>query len=411
MSPLIKAFGEALHNLRSNFFQTILSVLGIIIGVGALVAMLSLIDGLEAFARTKIAGTTSIETVVVSSKTHRSVDEVRVLRDSITKLDLAAKRAVVTHLPYEVEGQLFSGGSELVRHPRTDSAMGVQYMGVSLPIVDPEDMDLRYGRLLKLEDEEQQKQVVVINGILAGRLMDAENKDTSSLIGSSFTMLDKQLEIVGVANTEKPVGLFALLPIELLKDAGKAAAPQLLLNFASVEDVQAGKAMVEEWLADEYAGADDPFQVISQEFWLEEMRKGFLLFRVVMGLIVGIAVVVGGVGVMNVLLMSITERTAEIGIRKAVGANRRTILSQFLAESVAISLIGSFFGILLGIAVAMLIAPILTLLMPELTFAAELSLGTILTVGIIAVITGIVFGTYPAKKAAGLDPVVAIQRS
>ena len=121
-----------------------------------------------------------------------------------------------------------------------------------------------------------------------------------------------------------------------------------------------------------------------------------------MGLIVGIAVIVGGVGVMNVLLMSVTERTAEIGIRKAVGANRRNIIAQFLSESVAISMIGSFFGLLLGVLMALAVAPILTYIIDEsgLVFRAVFSFNTLLVVGVIAVLVGIIFGTYPARRAA-----------
>ncbi|MGK0334513.1 MAG: putative ABC transport system permease protein, partial [Paraglaciecola sp.] len=138
--------------------------------------------------------------------------------------------------------------------------------------------------------------------------------------------------------------------------------------------------------------------------------EGITVFRWVMGFLIGIAVVVGGVGVMNVLLMSIAERTPEIGVRKAVGANRRTIIKQFLSEAVAISTIGSFFGVLLGMSVALIAAPILNMVVDDLEFRAVFSLNTVIVVSVVAVLIGVVFGTYPAQKAASLDPVEAIRR-
>ena len=128
-----------------------------------------------------------------------------------------------------------------------------------------------------------------------------------------------------------------------------------------------------------------------------------------MGLIVGISVVVGGIGIMNVLLISITERTVEIGIRKAVGANRRDIVFQFLAESITVSAFGSLIGLAFGIAVTAAAVPIVASV-TEIPFYAIYTWNTLIVTGTLAIILGIVFGTYPAMRAARLDPVEAIRR-
>lgn len=409
MNSILKAFQETIHNLRSNFFQTMLSVLGIIIGVGALVAMLSLIDGLEAFAQDKIASKTSMETVVITNNNYKKVDGIHVKRDSIVRLTNEDRTALLEAMPNEVAGQLTATGSKIFKHPKTDSLLGVRYIASSFPMQEAEELEISFGRMLNAKDEN----AAVINGQLAMRLLD-EGQDTSAVIGTSILIDEQSIEIVGVAKQKngKPTdNLAAIFPISVLNNIEDAPLPNLILNFGNVEEVQEGKAFIESWVKERFADAAASIAVNSQEFWLEEMRKGFLMFRVVMGLLVGIAVIVGGVGVMNVLLMSINDRTPEIGIRKAVGANRKTILSQFLAESVAISIIGSAFGILLGITVAIIIAPLLSFIQPDLDFSAVLSFRTILTVGVIAVLTGILFGTYPARKAAGMDPVIAIQRN
>jgi putative ABC transport system permease protein len=127
-----------------------------------------------------------------------------------------------------------------------------------------------------------------------------------------------------------------------------------------------------------------------------------------MGLIVGISVLVGGIGVMNVLLISVTERTAEIGIRKATGANRRDIMLLFLSESITVSAFGSFLGLVLGVLGTMIIIPIIKAI-TEVPFQAAYTWNTFLVITVLSILVGIIFGTYPAIRASRLNPVEAIR--
>ena len=148
---------------------------------------------------------------------------------------------------------------------------------------------------------------------------------------------------------------------------------------------------------------------MTNEFRVEQAAQGFLLLRVVMGLIVGISVLVGGIGVMNVLLISVNERTVEIGVRKAMGAKRQDILLQFLAESVTVSLFGCFLGLVVGVLGTWIMVPIIKAIV-DVPFQAAFTWNTFAVISLVAIVIGIVFGTYPAMQAAKLDPVEAIRR-
>lgn len=165
------------------------------------------------------------------------------------------------------------------------------------------------------------------------------------------------------------------------------------------EDIPALKEEITLWLAKNYKQSDDNFIIQTNDARIEQATKAFLVFRVVMGLIVGISVIVGGIGVMNVLLISVTERTAEIGIRKATGASRKDIILLFLAESITVSAFGSFLGLVLGVLGTMAVIPIVRAV-TEVPFQAAYTVNTFILISIISVLVGIIFGTYPAIRAA-----------
>jgi putative ABC transport system permease protein len=183
----------------------------------------------------------------------------------------------------------------------------------------------------------------------------------------------------------------------------------LLVRAAKVESVDSVRAHTERWLSSRYGAWDGKVKVRTEAASrLKQASQGILLFKLAMGSFAAISLIVGGIGIMNVLLASVLERTREIGVRKAIGARQRDILLQFLAESVAISGVGSVVGVLAGLAGAFGVTALMRARTEAVIFAA-FTWPTLLVATAIAIAIGLAFGTYPALRAARLSPIEAIR--
>ncbi len=398
------SFILALHNIRSNFFHTILSLLGIVIGVASLVAILSLIDGMEQYARDQITKTTSLNSIMIATNSSRNINGVTVRKDTVTFLTHQDFKQLRSSITAPASGMLWQlkGQEMLLKEDNMKTASNTT--GLS-------DFDttfhLVHGRILSQHDVETGSKVAMVTEEL-GKVLAGKN-DLKSVLGKTVVFGGRELQIVGVTKNRKAQRPELFYPITLITyEELKAQPPHSRFEAANVTDVQKIRDEIQTWLNKKFGEKND-FIVTTNEFRVEQAAKGFKLFRIIMGLIVGISVLVGGIGVMNVLLISVTERTAEIGVRKAVGANKRDIILQFLSESITISLFGSFVGLVIGITGTMIIIPIVKSL-TGVPFQAAYTLNTLAVISVLAVVIGIVFGTYPAMRAAKLDPVEAIRR-
>lgn len=402
----LQSFGLAIQNIRSNVFHTFLSVLGIVIGVAALVATFSLIDGLEKFARDKIASQTSFNMLSVATETEKVINDLPVRKDTFEIIDYETYVKIKAATPQVLKANLSTSFNREIQVDGRDSTFGAR---ISCMADQPwGDTILALGRLFSADAFSSKLPEAIVNTRLAKLISGSD--DLSSVPGQTVKTFGQSVKIIGVTKDQKadnPPAVY--FPISLLSNADlHRSPPSLTLEMARTEEVPVVKGQVENLLKQQFGDRSSDFKLYSQERWIDQTAKGFLIFRIIMGLIIGISVVVGGIGVMNVLLISVTERTAEIGLRKAVGAKKSDIRRLFLAESITVSAFGSMIGLLLGIGFAMIAIPIVRIF-AEVPFSPVLTWNTFFIITTVAVLAGIVFGTYPAIKAAKLDPVDALR--
>lgn len=403
MKQYIHTFRSAFQDVRRNLLHTLLSVLGIVIGVAALVSILSLIDGMEQYAHDQISKTTTLESVMIQTSTTRRIDNVLVNKEEYAYFNYPIFNELMKDFP-EAKGYLKYQESGFIAVNDT-SKRGVLLSG----IVDTWNDQLTQvaGRFVSKADIDDQAYHAVLTLELAAALN--SERPTEDWLDESIEFKGVEYTVIGVIDTPSE-NLELFVPISVItEETLKARPPQAIILASSIEEVPVIKAKCEAFFAKQFGPLASDLTVLTNEFRVAQANQGFLVFRLVMGLIVGISVLVGGIGVMNVLLISVTERTAEIGVRKAVGAKRKDIVMQFLSESLSISFIGSILGLTLGILFTLVAVPIVKHL-TKMPFEAAYTVDTLIVIALVSVFVGIVFGTYPALKASKLDPVEAIRR-
>lgn len=402
MKLFISSLAEAFRNVRSNLLRTLLSILGIVIGVAALVVILSLIDGMEKFALDQISKTTTLETMIIDADQFETVDGVKLEKESINRInadqflqmcnDIELKGK--EYLIYRSNGKIYNDTSVVggvVRFVNRHEGTDYEIINGAVPPSTEFSKDLK---------------IAVVNDKLVNSLFPELTMD--EVLGKPIRYEQHELKIVAVVKSggDKAASLFA--PYQLLDDDYRNSIyPTMVVKADHVNYIPEIKESMNKWF-DENIGEHNDMKIITNEFRVAQVNKGFILFRLIMGLIVGVSVVVGGIGVMNVMIISVTERIKEIGIRKAIGARKKIILLQFLSESITISTIGSFVGLIVGVGFTLLIVPIIKSF-TEAPFQAAFTWNTMLIISIIAIAIGIIFGTYPAMKASKLNPVDAIR--
>jgi putative ABC transport system permease protein len=404
---LLEGVLVALEALWANKLRTILTLLGNIVGVMSVIAVVSIIDGANSYIENQVAGKGS---GVFSLQQVNSLD---ILSDfekflkslhnpQITLSDLAYLREHVTLAEY-MDAAL--GTSAEVRNRALNvKSVPVQGRSENYPLLG--QWDLKDGRHFSSQDVQRSKDVAVIGFDVADRLYAGVDP-----IGKEIRIAGLPYRIIGVL-AQQPSGLGGspnlriVIPITSFQKAfGAHRSLTIAIKPANLDQVAAcvdQTRLAMRTLRRLGPKREDNFAIITQDNLLKLWSSiSSRIFQVLIG-IVSISLVVGGIVIMNIMLVSVTERTREIGIRKAVGATRMNILWQFLVEAVTLSSVGGILGIAAGFVIAAMIA-----LLSPLPYAIKLwsiAIGMGVTFAV-----GVFFGAYPAVQAARLDPIEALR--
>ncbi|MEO7362386.1 MAG: ABC transporter permease [Gemmatimonadaceae bacterium] len=408
----VGASAIGIGSLRENMLRTVLSMLGVIIGVAALVSVISLGDVMQGFVRGELDRTTDLQQVTLTAQTGMLVNGEWETFHDYPKFTQADMEDLESRLPLARGSAMQLSGQSLVGWPRAGTHRTVSMAAVTAGIEAFGSTKLAAGRLFSPSEVTHNASVIVLSYNLANELSGGRGAET---------MVDEFVRVRG--RPRQVIGIFALVKGERGFNARvpftSAAAvfgpgavlnkPIIFIKSRSVEDLAEVKKDIQDWLASRYRNWQNTVEITTREQQLDQTLQAFGIMKFFLGALASISLLVGGVGIMNIMLANVTERTREIGVRKAIGARSRDIHLQFLTEAVAVSCLGSLLGVVLG---AMLTAGIVIGIRiwsqaESLSFA--LSPQTVFMAAIAAVTIGLSFGTYPARRAARLSPIDAIR--
>ena len=401
---------QGLVAIAGNPMRTGLSTLGIVIGVGSVITTLSLTDGMERYLRDQIETNTDVQSVTISSRTTELHDGFPYPVTGFPIFALRDAGELRYHFGGAAEVTMVASGHAIVTsgtappHASTVTAVLANYL-------DFGRKTLYAGRFFTEGESTRNTPVVVLSYKLAKAL--SPRADPAATIEHVVRVHGRPLTVIGVMPAytgERGYQVFVAsrAAVSTFEGAG-LVTPSLIVRAPTIEAVGATMANAEEWLASRYREWRKRVEVTSQVAQLERAQSAMRLLQLLMGFLAGISLVVGGIGIMNILLASVSERTREIGVRKAMGARRRDILCQFLAESVAIAGMGSGIGTGIGVATAFAVAGFVRWKLPGTHLFAAVTEGTLMVSVLSAAIVGLTFGTFPALRASRLAPIDAIR--
>ena len=398
---IIETFRQAIQNVWSNKLRTFLTMLGIIIGVMAVIVIVGLGNGMTKSMRDSFSamGTNTLNINVwgYGSRTI-SVDDVYAIAEKNPELI----QSVSPQIDFSGSGDLKIG---------TSTYRWINIYGVDEDYTTLKNYTIAKGRGLQYMDIKDNKQVCIIGDYL-NRVAFGGNG-----VGQTLKIGANKFRIVGVlaAKVSDPtmqqgsdddcvyLPYTTVMRLSSQSSVNSYTAVMTDENFAN----EAKTTMEEELMS--ILKTENGYYVYSASEWLEEMNKMINMVIVILTGIASISLLVGGIGIMNIMLVSVTERTREIGIRKALGAKERTILAQFVVEAATTSALGGVLGIALGYAASMAANKVLPMFMTDTTVTVSPSFNSIVVAFGISVGIGVLFGYLPARRAARLNPIEALR--
>ncbi|MBL0922076.1 MAG: ABC transporter permease [Phycisphaerales bacterium] len=429
-----------LKNLRLHLLRSFLTALGIILGVSAVITMVSIGEGSKQQALEQIEALGARNIIVRSQKPPESQQAGGQQRSFSSRFGLTRDdlRAIQENFKdAETIVPLKAVGSQVLRD---DRRLQSQAFGTTPKLQTLANLRVARGRYITPEDLAERAMVAVIGREVADKLFPFEDP-----LGATFRIDEKVVTVVGVlapiglsggagaALVGRDINLDVHIPITAAEgsfgdlvmrrtsgsfQANEVQIEEVYISSGSRDSVLTDAARLRRLMEARHPNLTDIALIVPYEL-LESARKTALTWTLVLGFIAGIALLVGGIGIMNIMLASVTERTREIGIRRALGATRRHIIWQFLVETSVLSAIGGLMGVALGIGASLAIGYAIPLLpklpaiggmFPEgVELPTQLSTWSMFLSFGVAAATGLIFGIYPATVAARQDPIVALR--
>ena len=389
------SFKMALRSISSNKMRAALTMLGIIIGVMALVVLVSLVNGATSSVTDAVSGLgTSMLTVSISDD--KGMPLYLDTANALMEEEGVGLVAPYTNSSVTASGEIADGD--------------VTVYGVTPAFYDVQGMQLAMGRFLKTSDVENHTYVCVINETAATELIGYVD-----CVDQAIRLNGVEYTIVGVLSDNEDSltslmssgSLAVYLPYTSLLRLSDSLTSEVTTFYVSAPEngtMETVEAAMTNILMERFEDDDEAFSVSSQSVLEDTMSSITSILTILLGGIAAISLVVGGIGIMNIMLVTVTERTREIGIRKAIGASRGTILSQFLMEAVVLCMLGCGLGIFLSWAILQTVSTVVSSL--DMTFS--LDGGVVLIAVAFCFVIGVVFGLYPANKAAKMKPIDAL---
>lgn len=403
----LQIVNEAWNSLNSNKMRSILTTLGIVIGVAAVIAMIAIGTGAQDTILNQISGIgTNLLFVFEGNEEDESINV-----NPLTMQDANAIGEVLAAPHVELVAPVIQG-SGVVKF--SGESKSTQIFGVTPAFQDVRNYELTEGEFISEENVNGRASVALIGVDVAEQLFG----QSENLVGETVTIEGQPFRIIGVL-APKGGGQFGsqddmvLVPITTAKsrlmNREQGKVDTIYIKATSADSVPEATSEVQEILRKRHRTnlGEDDFTIYSQQDFLTLASSITNIFKIFLSGIAGISLLVGGIGIMNIMLVSVTERTKEIGLRKAIGAKKKDILIQFLTESSLLSMVGGILGIILGWIISALVGSFA--IAQGVVFQPQVDLGAIFLATIFSTAVGLFFGIYPANKAANLEPVEALR--
>jgi putative ABC transport system permease protein len=391
----------AMDAIRANKMRSVLTMLGIVIGVGAVITMVALGEGAQRAVEEQIQ---SLGTNVLTIRPGQGM--FRGVRGGDARLRVKDAEAVERGAPALIAMAPEMRGTLQVQFGRTNA--NIRVMGTTPNYAEVNNYQIELGRFFNEAENEGRRRVAV----LGGGVLTSLNTTAAEIVGRTVSIRNITFEVVGVLRAKGGGGwfnedeqLYVPLGTAQFRLLGTDRLGSIKVVVASRAAMTPAMVQIEEVLRREHRlplGKANDFWISDSAQFLETQQETTQTFTALLASIAAVSLLVGGIGIMNIMLVSVTERTREIGVRKALGATRRAVLLQFLLEATTLCLVGGILGIGFGFAASSALANMAnwnTAIAPEAVGLAVLFAGAV----------GVFFGLWPARRAARLDPIVALR--